>query len=79
MALYDVTHTCGHETSIEMTGPFKQRNWRLAQMRAEPCLSCRRAEAAAQGKRLPLSFNSRAGFEAVARAIQAERSRNHDD
>jgi len=45
MAKYEVTHTCGHEITVEMIG--RNREWRLERMAEYPCVSCRREERAA--------------------------------
>lgn len=45
MAKYEVTHTCGHEVTVDMIG--RNREWRLERMAEYPCVSCRREERAA--------------------------------
>lgn len=43
MAQYTVTHTCGHTSRQQLTGPIKDRTSRLSWLATVPCLACKRA------------------------------------
>lgn len=40
MAKYLVAHKCGHESRIDLTGPHRQREWRLEQEEERDCCDC---------------------------------------
>ena len=42
MAKYSVTASCGHTVWVELIGKTRDREWRLARLREEPCWDCRR-------------------------------------
>ncbi len=44
MAQYCITHTCGHESRINLIGPYVQREKRLEFLRSRACTECYRAE-----------------------------------
>ncbi|MEW6016474.1 MAG: hypothetical protein AB1760_00205 [Pseudomonadota bacterium] len=57
MAQYTVTHDCGHTETVQLYGPRRERERKLAWLEQHPCLACVReaearaaaANAAAQG------------------------------
>lgn len=40
MAQYTVDHSCGHQHTHHLTGPMKQREWRLDRLAEEECPAC---------------------------------------
>ena len=44
MAKYNVTSSCGHTEEHQLTGPGKQREWRIAQLERGVCAECYKAE-----------------------------------
>ena len=46
---YTVHHACGHDETVVLYGPTKDRERRIAAMEAEDCPSCRAAEAHMDG------------------------------
>jgi ParB-like chromosome segregation protein Spo0J len=67
MAKYEVTHTCGHEVTVDMIG--RNREWRLERMAEYPCVSCRREERAAMNAERVLALlgsNALPSLEAVS-------------
>lgn len=44
MSKYHVTHACGHGERVDLIGPTRSREWRIARMKEEICWDCRRAE-----------------------------------
>jgi hypothetical protein len=43
MAKYSITHTCGHEQTIQIVGPEKDRASKADWYRSQPCTTCKRA------------------------------------
>lgn len=37
---YYVTHTCGHDSMVELFGPHKNRDWRISKLESEECPKC---------------------------------------
>jgi hypothetical protein len=58
MASYTITHSCGHEETLWLTGPRSQREWRIKKAEEEMCDACFRewktAQCAKQNKELGL-------------------------
>jgi hypothetical protein len=48
MAKYTITHSCGHQSTFELFGPSKQREWRLQQEEQRLCYDCYQKERAKQ-------------------------------
>jgi len=46
---YTIHHACGHEETVVLYGPTKDRERRIAAMEAEDCPSCRAADAHMNG------------------------------
>lgn len=40
MSKYTVTHTCGHDQTYNLTGPRKNREWRIEKLEGECCANC---------------------------------------
>lgn len=47
MAKYEITHSCGHTETVQLYGPTKDREYRIARMEKQPCAECRAEEAKA--------------------------------
>ncbi len=45
MAKHTVKHTCGHTSGLNLVGPMRERERKLAWLRTIPCQSCERAAA----------------------------------
>lgn len=45
MALYRITHTCGHTVDHNLTGPTSSRDWQVNKMQNEDCKDCKLAAA----------------------------------
>lgn len=50
MAKYTVTHACGHEETVQLYGPTKERDRKLAWLAEQDCPECRRAAKVAEAK-----------------------------
>lgn len=48
MAKYDVTHSCGHEVTVDLVGKESERQWRIRNMEQECCEACAAERAAAK-------------------------------
>lgn len=48
MAKYKVTYTCGHEGVVNIIGPNKDREWKLAYEEAKLCPDCYKAKLEAE-------------------------------
>lgn len=48
MAKYTVTHSCGHEEVVNLIGPHRDREWRMARMEEEVCHECYLRQLAAE-------------------------------
>lgn len=45
MAKYTITHTCGHQETVQLYGAHSDREWRINKMEASPCEDCLRQAA----------------------------------
>lgn len=44
MAKYDITYACGHEETVRLTGPTRDREWHIERLESRLCDECWRAE-----------------------------------
>lgn len=44
MAKYTITHICGHTSTQDLTGPSRDRQWRIGKYEGEDCWPCQRAK-----------------------------------
>jgi hypothetical protein len=47
---YQITHKCGHEVTLNLTGPFKERESRIEWLKNHDCTECYRKAARANAK-----------------------------
>jgi hypothetical protein len=45
---YDITHTCGHKATHNMYGKSTERERKIAWLKEQPCLACKRSQEATQ-------------------------------
>lgn len=45
---YEITHTCGHEITHDLTGKVRDRDSRMTWLKMQPCLACKNAAENAQ-------------------------------
>ena len=53
MAKINITHSCGHESRIDVYGPVKDRQRKADRIAERPCRDCAAAEAASANADLP--------------------------
>ena len=49
MAKYNVTHSCGHESTVNLLGKMVDRDRKTAWLASRPCRECATADARAAG------------------------------
>jgi hypothetical protein len=45
MAKYDITHSCGHDETVNIVGPEKDRPRKREWLESQPCYECKREQA----------------------------------
>lgn len=57
MAKYDVTYKCGHEGQVQLFGPYKERDRKLAYLATILCPQCQRNELAKVAETITKEFS----------------------
>ena len=83
MALYTITHRCGHQTEMQLYGPHKYREGKIRWLEQRDCQACRKAAedaavSAAKAERGLCDLNGSERMVAWADAIREKAYRTLD-
>lgn len=59
MAHYNVTCSCGHTDRVDLYGKTSEREYRISQLKTEPCTACREAARAERSAKEAAEFSTK--------------------